>query len=119
MKSQALYSQFKTSIHKRTRQARCVRSQVRNNSVITRTITAVFSPFAFILLLSLSVHAQSQTTGRIAGTVKDRMGAVITGADVTVVSHATSDERKVTTDEAGNYTVSLLPSGVYQVSITS
>src|SRR5215510_5679861 len=116
MKSQALYSQFKTSILKRTRQARCVRSQVRNNSVIIRTVAAVFSPFAFIILLSLSALAQSQTTGRIAGTVKDRTGAVITGADVTVVSRGTSDEHKVTTDAAGNYVVSLLPSGVYQVS---
>jgi hypothetical protein len=36
---------------------------------------------------------------------------------MTVVSKATGDERKVTTDSEGSYTVSLVPPGIYQVSI--
>ncbi|MGI9068545.1 MAG: carboxypeptidase regulatory-like domain-containing protein [Pyrinomonadaceae bacterium] len=73
---------------------------------------------ALFLLPALAL-AQTQTTGRIAGTVKDQNGAIIAGAEVTVISTATGDERKVTTDEAGHYAVSLLPSGTYQVSITA
>jgi carboxypeptidase family protein len=66
-----------------------------------------------------SVFAQSQTTGRIAGAVRDQSGAVISGAGVNVVSRATGEERKVATDDAGNYTVPLLAPGVYQVTVTS
>jgi hypothetical protein len=63
--------------------------------------------------------ARSQTTGRIAGTVKDQTGAVLVGAEVRVVSNASGDERKVTTDEVGAYGVALLPPGLYRVSIAA
>src|SRR5437899_6490819 len=87
--------------------------------MIAKTTTSLLLPFAFFLLPSLSVLAQTQTTGRIAGTVKDQNGAVIVGAEVTVVSKATGDERKVTTDTEGNYAVPLLPSGTYRVRIAA
>ncbi|HET8675066.1 MAG TPA: carboxypeptidase-like regulatory domain-containing protein, partial [Blastocatellia bacterium] len=63
--------------------------------------------------------AQSQTTGRIAGTVKDPRGARIVGAEVTVTSLATAEQRKATTDAEGNYTVPLLPPGAYRVSVAA
>ena len=72
-----------------------------------------------LVLYSISAFAQSQTTGRIAGTVKDPNGAVIVGAEVTVKSLATAEERKVTTDEEGNYAVPLLSPGTYRVSVTA
>jgi hypothetical protein len=65
------------------------------------------------------MFAQSQTTGRIAGTVKDQNGAVIVGAEVTVSSRSTGEERRVKTETEGNYTVSLLPPGAYRVKITA
>ncbi|HEV8484648.1 MAG TPA: TonB-dependent receptor, partial [Blastocatellia bacterium] len=72
-----------------------------------------------LLILSSSAFAQTQTTGRIAGTVKDQKGAVIIGAEVTVVSKATGDERKVTTDGEGNYAVPFLPPGTYRIRIAA
>ncbi|HXI93540.1 MAG TPA: TonB-dependent receptor [Blastocatellia bacterium] len=63
--------------------------------------------------------AQSQTTGRIAGTVKDPNGAIIVGAEVTVKSLATADERKVTTDTEGYYAVPLLSPGTYRVRVAA
>src|SRR5438128_8753403 len=80
---------------------------------------SIFLPFAFILLSSVSVFAQSPTTGRIAGTVRDPNSAVIVGAEVTVSSKATAEERKVITDNEGNYSASLLPPGVYRVKVTA
>jgi hypothetical protein len=68
---------------------------------------------------SVSVLAQSQTTGRIVGTVKDEGGAVIMGAEVTVSGKATGDERRVTTDDSGYYAVPLLSPGEYQVIVTA
>ena len=70
-----------------------------------------------ILLFSLSVFAQTQTTGRIAGTVKDQNGDLIVGANVTVTKQATGEDRTATTDEAGNFAFALLAPGVYQVRI--
>src|SRR5437762_8720577 len=74
-------------------------------------------PFAFLLLPSLSALAQSGTTGRIVGTVRDKSGAVIAGAEITVVSRATGEGRKAVSDTAGDYAVLLLPPGIYRVSI--
>jgi hypothetical protein len=72
-----------------------------------------------LAICSPGTFAQSQTTGRIAGTVRDQTGAVIARAEVTVVSRAIGDERRTTSDETGNYAVSLLPPGTYQVNITA
>src|SRR5688500_16430883 len=78
-----------------------------------------FRIVCLVLLCSLSVFPQSQTTGRISGTVKDPHGAVIVGAEVTVISLATTEERKVKTDDRGNYAVPLIPPGMYRVSVTA
>src|SRR5213595_3395427 len=75
--------------------------------------------FAYFLSLSICALGQSQTSGRIVGTVKDERGAVIVGAEVTVGSNATAEERKVTTDSEGYYTVLLLPPGTYRVRVTA
>ncbi len=69
--------------------------------------------------LCAAPRAHGQTTGRIAGVVKDPSGAVIAGAEVSVTRQATGEERKVATDETGNYSVPLLPPGAYQVSIAA
>jgi len=74
--------------------------------------------FAFSLC-PLSALAQTPTTGRIVGTVKDRNGAIIVGAEVTVVSKATGDEQKVITDREGSYSVPLLPPGTYQLRVAA
>jgi len=87
--------------------------------MIPRKAIASLLLFAFYLLPSLSALAQNQTTGRIVGAVKDQTGAVIVGAEVTVVSRATGDQRRVVTNNEGNYSVPLLPPGTYQVSITA
>jgi hypothetical protein len=87
--------------------------------MIARKAASLLLPFAFLLLLSPSAFAQSQTTGRIAGTVKDQHGATIPGAELSVVSRSTGDERKVSTDSTGNYGVPLLPPGTYRLKVTA
>src|SRR5215831_14681402 len=77
----------------------------------------LFSISFFLVLYSISALAQSHTTGGIAGTVKDPNGADIVGAEVTVKSLSTSDERRVATDAQGHYTVTLLSPGVYRVNV--
>src|SRR5207247_9991544 len=79
--------------------------------MIAKTTPSLLLLFAVLFLSSISALAQTQTTGRTAGTVKDLNGAIIVGAEVTVINKATGDERKVNTDKEGNYTVQLLPPG--------
>ena len=78
--------------------------------------------FLAACLLCLSVRATpvlGQTTGQIAGIVRDRTGAVLVGAEVTVVRHKTGDRRVSTTDQAGGYRVPLLTPDTYQVAIVA
>jgi hypothetical protein len=54
----------------------------------------------------------------LAGVVTDPTGAVVPGAKVEIVSQETGLRREVQTGENGSYTVSLLPIGVYTVTVT-
>jgi hypothetical protein len=56
-------------------------------------------------------------TGAIVGAVTDSAGAVLPGASITVTNVDTNFERKLETTERGDYTVSLLPSGVYRIEV--
>ena len=73
--------------------------------------------FTLILLVALSAFAQTQTTGRIFGTVKDQNDALIVGANVVVANQATGEERTTTTDASGNFSVAFLSPGIYRVRI--
>ncbi len=76
-----------------------------------------FCFFLFVLFLSaLSTFAQT-FRGGIQGTVTDPSGAVIAGADIGVTSPATGLTRATKTDGTGNYFVSELPIGSYDVSV--
>jgi hypothetical protein len=70
-----------------------------------------------VLLFAFSVFAQTQTTGRIAGTVKDERGALIVGAGIVVINQATGEERTAATDASGNFAVAFLSPGLYRVRI--
>jgi hypothetical protein len=87
--------------------------------VIVKTGITVLWLGWLMIFCSPSAFTQSQTTGRIAGTVKDQNGAVVAGSEVTISSQATAEERKVTTDDQGNYTVPLLAPGAYRVRVTA
>src|SRR5438270_3333629 len=72
-----------------------------------------------LLFLSVSAPAQTPTTGRIAGVVRDQRSAVVAGAEINVVNKATGDKRKISTDEKGSYALLLLPPGSYSVRIAA
>jgi hypothetical protein len=86
--------------------------------MIAKAVTASFCVACLLCWCYSSAVAQGQTTGRIAGTVRDERGALIVGAEVSVGSKATSEERNVTTDSQGNYQIALLAPGTYRVRVT-
>src|SRR6202162_5885686 len=55
-----------------------------------------------------SAFAQSSTTGSINGTVVDTSGAVVPGAFVTITDLATRDQRVLTSNAEGRFTVPFL-----------
>ena len=73
----------------------------------------------FFLMALWPVLGFCQTTGAIAGTVRDPSGAVVTGAKVGARSRATDYQRIVTTSESGEFLIPLLPPGDYEVSVES
>ena len=87
--------------------------------VVIRQLSFLLTFSFFFLFTTIHAIAQNQTTGRIIGTVRDTNGAVIAGADVTVVCAATGEERNVTTDQTGNFFVPSLSPGEYRIIITA
>src|SRR5262249_32113357 len=72
------------------------------------------------LLVLFTGYAFSQGTqaGGIAGLIKDSTGALVSGADVTIVNDATGgQERTMTTSGDGAFSASLLHPGDYTVIV--
>jgi outer membrane receptor protein involved in Fe transport len=72
--------------------------------------------FSITLLLIPALSFAQDATGRIAGTITDPSGAVITGVQVIVTNTATQVSRKASTNQDGYYQVLALPIGNYKVS---
>ncbi len=74
--------------------------------------------FAAISVLAGGLSAQS-ITGSVTGIVTDSSGAVIPGAEVTVINLGTNIRSTAKTDTSGNYTIPLLPRGDYRLEVTA
>lgn len=74
-----------------------------------------------LLLITVSplVAAAFDITGTILGTVKDSTGAILAGAVVTVRNVGTNLTRETTANEAGDFSVTNLPVGEYEVTATA
>jgi Carboxypeptidase regulatory-like domain/TonB dependent receptor len=72
-----------------------------------------------MLFLAGSVSAQVNATGSLSGTVKDKTGAVVSGATVTATNKSTGLTRSATTGDDGNYRIDLLPAGRYDVKVSA
>src|SRR5215470_6128382 len=71
---------------------------------------------ALLTIFVCALFAQSDL-GTINGFVKDPTGAFVPGATVVVKNEATGAERRVSTNEAGVFAVTNIPSGFYTVEV--
>src|SRR5438876_7614079 len=74
-----------------------------------------------LLLLSLgsgNAFAQATASATIQGTVTDKSGAVVSGAQVVAKNKATDVSRAATTSDDGYYKFELLPVGTYTVTVS-
>ena len=81
----------------------------------------LFTGFAVVVLAALvglvpqAAFAQANSSS-VIGTVTDESGAAVPGATVTVTNNGTQAVRTVETNERGDYSVTALDIGIYEVS---
>ena len=76
----------------------------------------LLNAFVLFAIVLLPVRAAAQTgAGSLTGLVADQSGAAVPGATVTATNQATNVVYTATSNNAGNYTVTSLPVGVYVV----
>jgi hypothetical protein len=84
-----------------------------NRNVLVR-ISAVL-----LLALALPLLALAQDTGYISGTVTDKSGAAVAGADVEIKNTAGSITRTTVTNGDGIYVIPGLPGATYDLTVTA
>jgi len=72
-----------------------------------------------VVALALPLASPAQDTGYISGTVTDKSGAAIVGAEVVITNTAGSLTRTTTTNSDGAYVVAGLPGGNYNLVVTA
>jgi hypothetical protein len=77
----------------------------------------MFAALALCFAFTTAGFAQEETAATITGQVTDSAGAVIQGATVVVTNKDTNSERRVQTNEDGNYVVTPLIPGSYTVTV--
>jgi len=68
---------------------------------------------------NLSARAQSQTSGRILGNVRDPLGHAIPQARILCVATATGESRTGETDDSGDFVLIALSPGTYDLTVSS
>ena len=74
--------------------------------------------FVLATVYPASLHAQA-VNGTILGIVQDQQGGAIGNAEVTARSLDTGVIRKTTSEDNGEYRITSVPAGSYEVSITA
>ena len=75
----------------------------------------------FVLLLVLfavATRAGQVVTGSVSGTVADRTGALVPGADLTLTNSDTNATEKAATSDVGSFRFTLLPVGRYSLEVS-
>lgn len=84
-----------------------------------RTFVSVSTTLLLLVIAFGSVaFGQATATSAIAGTVLDKTGAAVVGADITVINRDNGAVRTVRTNNDGSYRVEPLPAGRYSMQVT-
>jgi hypothetical protein len=74
---------------------------------------------AMLAMLCTAYIAKAQDTGYISGTVSDKSGAAVVGAEVVITDSAGNLTRTTTTNADGAYVVAGLQGGSYNIEVTA
>jgi Carboxypeptidase regulatory-like domain len=84
-----------------------------------RKLCLLGSLLALWVMCQNPVLGQSTTSGGINGTVVDSSGAAVPGATITITDLATRDQRVLTSNAEGRFTVSFLKPDNFEISATA
>ena len=79
----------------------------------------LFAVCCCALISILSPLLYGQATASFLGTVSDKAGAVVSGANIRITSQSTGLMRETRSDETGHYLVPLLPAAFYTIRVTA
>ncbi len=82
-------------------------------------ISRIFVCAAIVFAISLAASAQDLDTVTITGKITDSNGLAVVGASVVATRSETSENRTVTTDPDGRYTLANLKPGTYKIKATA
>lgn len=80
-------------------------------------LKAFFLALALILSVSSASFAQEETAATVTGQVTDSTGAIIKGAVVVITNDTTKQERRLETNDDGQFVISPLIPGTYTLSV--
>ena len=73
---------------------------------------------AFLLAAALFAQTGGAATGTITGTIVDLSGDAVANAPVQATNTATNRRYEATSSDKGVYTITQVPAGVYELSVT-
>ena len=84
----------------------------------TRNALRLLAGSLVVLLVALAAPARAQQfNGTLRGVVQDSTGAVLPGAQVSVVETSTNDTRNLTSDARGSWVLPNLKPGTYRIVV--
>ena len=78
---------------------------------------SIFAASLLCLTFSVPALAQEETAAMITGQVTDSTGGIVQNATVVVINKETNAERRVQSNEEGNYVITTLQPGTYTVNV--
>ncbi len=87
-------------------------------ATFTSSRTSVLVCALLVVCSGTLAWSQATSTGSISGQVTDQSGAVIPGAQVTLIDNATKSVQTASSNEAGRYVFINVASGTYSINVT-
>jgi len=91
----------------------------KSANVLAKNASALGLLCALVITLLMPCASYAQDTGYISGTVMDKSGAAVVGADIVLTNTAGSLTRTTTTNGDGAYVIPGLPGDTYNVSVNA
>ena len=91
----------------------------KSANVLAKTASALGLLCALVITLLMPCASYSQDTGYISGTVMDKSGAAVVGAEITLTNTAGSLTRNTASNADGAYVIPGLPGDTYNLSVSA